>query len=289
MRPRLALPAVAACLALAAGASSAFADPPKRAASPRPTPLDRLGANFANAMTGSNLLLHGSAVATTFALSASGEDWHVRVNTARHAEVPVWGDAAYWGGYALPIGLGPALWAAGMAAADRELAASGAAATQAAWMAMAVTAMLKWATGRPFPNHGVHPDDPARLDHPEYAREFNFLQTDLSKGWAWPSGHASTSFAMAAAVTAVSPNRTWIPFVAYPAAAAIGLGMINGQHHWTSDVVAGALIGQAIGWSVGRGFRCSGDEATRRRRGSTRVIVVPTGGTAQGLSLIGWF
>ncbi len=289
MRPRLALPAVAACLALAAGTSSPLADPPKRVAPPRPSPLDRVGANFVDALTGPRLLLHGSAIVTTYALSASGQDWHVRVNTARHAEVPAWGEASYWGGYALPIGLGPALWATGMATADRELAAAGAAATQAAWMAMAVTATLKWATGRPFPNHGMHPEDPARLDHPEYAREFNFLPADLSKGWAWPSGHASTSFAMAAALTAASPSRAWIPWVAYPVAAGISLGMINGQHHWTSDVVAGALIGQAIGWSVGRGFRGSGDETNREHAAPARVIVVPTGGSATGMSLLGWF
>jgi membrane-associated phospholipid phosphatase len=43
--------------------------------------------------------------------------------------------------------------------------------------------------------------------------------------------------------------------IAYPVAAGIGAGMIVGDHHWASDVVAGALIGQAIGWSVGRSFR----------------------------------
>ena len=38
-------------------------------------------------------------------------------------------------------------------------------------------------------------------------------------------------------------------------AAAIGIGMIEGDYHWASDVVAGALLGQVIGWTVGSHFR----------------------------------
>jgi hypothetical protein len=31
--------------------------------------------------------------------------------------------------------------------------------------------------------------------------------------------------------------------------------MIDGDRHWASDVVAGALIGHAIGYSIGKAFR----------------------------------
>ena len=41
----------------------------------------------------------------------------------------------------------------------------------------------------------------------------------------------------------------------YPAALAIGLGMIEGDYHWLSDVVAAALMGHAIGWVIGKRFR----------------------------------
>lgn len=268
--------------------SIARAEPALTAVRKRPTPVDRLGRNLVSSLQGTNLILHGAAVASTFALVRSDMDWHVRVNTERYARVSGWGDAAYYSGYAFPIGLGPGLWAAGLAMDDDALATAGAAATQAAWMTAAMTGALKWATGRPFPNHGLHPQDPARLEHPEYAREFNFLPLDLTKGWAWPSGHTSTNFAMAAALTAALPDQLWIPFVAYPAATAIGLGMINGQHHWASDVVAGALIGQAIGWSVGRGFR---DQRSGRGRASAiPMSVMPVSSTTMsGVAITGAF
>jgi membrane-associated phospholipid phosphatase len=43
--------------------------------------------------------------------------------------------------------------------------------------------------------------------------------------------------------------------VGYPAAALTGLAMIDGQFHWFSDVVAGALIGHCSGWTIGVAFR----------------------------------
>jgi hypothetical protein len=42
----------------------------------------------------------------------------------------------------------------------------------------------------------------------------------------------------------------------------MGYAMIDGNIHWASDVVAGVLIGHAIGWTVGSDFRT-------RYRGST--------------------
>lgn len=57
---------------------------------------------------------------------------------------------------------------------------------------------------------------------------------------AFPSGHAATFFALAAAVYLVK-KRTGIWFLA--AAALISLGRVFVGVHWPSDVLAGALIG----------------------------------------------
>jgi membrane-associated phospholipid phosphatase len=116
------------------------------------------------------------------------------------------------------------------------------------------TAWLKWATGRPFPTHGGDPNSPERLQ-PGYAKEFG-QESFSTRGYlAWPSGHTSTSVAVAAALTAYYPERIWIPLLGYPVGLLIGLGMMQGDHHWASDVVAGAMLGHAIGYSVGRSFR----------------------------------
>ena len=40
-----------------------------------------------------------------------------------------------------------------------------------------------------------------------------------------------------------------------PFALAVGFGMIEGDYHWLSDVVAGGLMGHVIGWVIGRAFR----------------------------------
>jgi membrane-associated phospholipid phosphatase len=59
--------------------------------------------------------------------------------------------------------------------------------------------------------------------------------------------------------------------------------MIVGQHHWLSDVVAGALFGQAIGWSIGHDFA-----RARTRRDAVSWQIVPMPG-ATGLAITGTF
>jgi hypothetical protein len=50
-------------------------------------------------------------------------------------------------------------------------------------------------------------------------------------------------------------GHPWVPLIAYPMALMIGIGMIEGDHHWASDVVAGAMIGHVIGYTTGHNMR----------------------------------
>ncbi len=250
-----------------------------------PSPLDGLGANTARAFTGPRLLWVAAAVGATAAMAPSGADHALRVQVQEHLAAPAYGDAAYYSGYIAPAVIAPGLWLVGLAAGDRDTAGAGAAAFQALVVTVVATSALKVVTGRPFPRHGGDPRAPDRLDHPEYAREFNFFQP--ARGLAWPSGHTSASISIAAALTAYRPDQPWIPIVAYPVALGIGFGMIVGDHHWSSDVVAGALLGQGIGWSVGAGFR----EAMQRKRDDRALIVLPRALPEGGGQLVatGWF
>ncbi|HEY3593480.1 MAG TPA: hypothetical protein VGL13_06390, partial [Polyangiaceae bacterium] len=186
--------------------------PPIAEPMPMPTPLDGLGANLADAFGGQNLFYYAGAVATSAAMVTSGTDQAIRIEVQQRWSIPSYGQAAVVTGYVLPTVVAPAIYLVGLFTEDRTLAAAGAAAVQALAVTVAATSMLKWATGRPYPMHGGDPNDPHRLAHPEYAREFRPFNFDGA--WAWPSGHTSASISIAAALTAFYPEEPWIPSVA---------------------------------------------------------------------------
>lgn len=103
----------------------------------------------------------------------------------------------------------------------------------------AATAALKAAVDRPRPPE-ADPEIVPLVPVPESA--------------SFPSGHASSAFAAAAALALFLPRRRW-PLVV--AAALVGLSRIWLGVHYPTDVLAGALLGLAIGYLVGR--------VTRRR------------------------
>jgi membrane-associated phospholipid phosphatase len=60
--------------------------------------------------------------------------------------------------------------------------------------------------------------------------------------------------AAAAALRTSAPELGFVGWLGYPLAAGVAAGMAWGDHHWTSDILSGALLGEAIGGSVGRSF-----------------------------------
>lgn len=66
---------------------------------------------------------------------------------------------------------------------------------------------------------------------------------------AWPSGHTSSSFAVATVLQeAYGP---WVGVPAYAFASYVGFERLDARNHNFSDVISGALIGIAIGYAVG--------------------------------------
>jgi len=121
---------------------------------------------------------------------------------------------------------------------------------QAMVLSVGSTVLLKWAVGREWPNAGLDPNSPDRLEHPEYAEHF----TPFRSFGAWPSGHTSFMFAAASSFRTSTPGLGVLSWFGYPLSLGVAAGMWLGDHHWASDIVSGALIGEAIGSSVGRGF-----------------------------------
>ena len=71
---------------------------------------------------------------------------------------------------------------------------------------------------------------------------------ELLEGWreggprqAWPSGHTTAAFAVAAALSEELGGPT--PWIAYPLASAVGWSRVNDEAHWATDVLMGALVG----------------------------------------------
>ena len=129
-----------------------------------------------------------------------------------------------------PIGSGVTLLAACLLLAVLCRALGRARLCEAAWagvLAFTVAGLiefgLKHLVGRPRPSH-VGP----------------WLAPELD---SFPSGHATSVFAVATALASFYPALRWPLYVL---AAAIALGRVYLGRHHLSDVVAGALIGLAI-------------------------------------------
>lgn len=65
----------------------------------------------------------------------------------------------------------------------------------------------------------------------------------------FPSGHTVEAFALAS-VVAAHADSPWIGGMAYGLAGLVGLSRLQGNQHYASDVVAGAILGAAVGRTV---------------------------------------
>jgi membrane-associated phospholipid phosphatase len=92
------------------------------------------------------------------------------------------------------------------------------------------TSTIKGIVGRARPNTGLGP------------HHFSPFQSNYS----FPSGHATGAFAFASVIAAHYDN-VWVDATAYTVASLVGLARIQLDAHWTSDVIAGGLIGGLIG------------------------------------------
>jgi membrane-associated phospholipid phosphatase len=68
------------------------------------------------------------------------------------------------------------------------------------------------------------------------------------RNWAWPSWHASSSFAVASVLDEFYGPKVGIP--AYAAASLVAYRMMDAGDHWASDVVFGATLGWVVGHTI---------------------------------------
>jgi membrane-associated phospholipid phosphatase len=142
--------------------------------------------------------------------------------------------------------IGGGLWAVGRIGKWDRIADLGWHGTEAVLLADATTYVIKGIAGRtrPFVSNGTDAD-------------FFALGRGFKSGnsASFPSGHSTSAFAAAAAVTNETtrwwPHSTWIvgPLM-YAGATTVGVSRMYHNRHWASDVVLGAAIGTFSGRKV---------------------------------------
>lgn len=105
-------------------------------------------------------------------------------------------------------------------------------------LAALATDFLKRAAGRTRPSQTTD------------AYRFDAFGGDRS----FPSGHATAAFAIAGAVAAQSESP-WLRGGAFALAAVVGSARVSARAHWSSDVVAGAIVGTVTGYATTRRLR----------------------------------
>jgi hypothetical protein len=167
--------------------------------------------------------------------------------------------------------IGGSLYAIGKVGGWDRLADLGWHGTESVMFAEGVTYLLKGVVGRgrPFLSDGQDPDD------------FRLGKGFSSGDWSsFPSGHTSTAFAVAAAVTNETarwqPHAAWIvgPLM-YVGATSVGLSRMYHSRHWGSDVAIGAAIGTFSGRKITQ--YAHGHPGNRLDHLILRTSVVPDG------------
>jgi undecaprenyl-diphosphatase len=78
---------------------------------------------------------------------------------------------------------------------------------------------------------------------PDTATVLATLGSHVMENDSFPSGHATSVFAVATVFAAFYPRFRW-PL--YALAAAVAVGRVYLERHYVSDILAGAVIGMAI-------------------------------------------
>ncbi len=183
-------------------------------------------------------------------------------------------------GQPAPQIIGPSLYIAGRLGHWHHIAALGLHGTEAMLLSTAITGSIKLLVGRarPFVTADTN------------STSFAFGRgLHGAKYQSFPSGHATTAFAVASSVTSevghwVDETHGWpgwkyvIGVTMYGGASLIALSRIYDDKHWASDIMAGAAIGTFSGSKVVRYDYDHPKNRLDRWLLSARVAPSPAGG-----------
>ena len=202
-------------------------------------------ANFVASISGRNVIFHGIAIVLTAVLVLTGFDWWYF--TAH--QIPVLQFMLFPAiiiGAFFPLIVPPATYLIGKIGGHRRVVLTAFAMAQAAILGSLISSTYKAFTGR------IQHDFRNMTMDISHNFQFGLLRHGIF--WGWPSSHTTIAFAMAFTLIFLYRGNKGILLVALLYAFYVGLG-VSLSIHWFSDFVAGALIGTAIGITVGKSYR----------------------------------
>ncbi|MDR0926907.1 MAG: phosphatase PAP2 family protein [Ignavibacteria bacterium] len=184
----------------------------------------------------------------TYALIESGIDWKWNRIAYNNQGLAYAGMPSGLIGFVAPIGVPLYMYFHGENIKDSKMQIAGLAVGQAAILGVGISSIIKAFTGRKAP--GILDKN---ADTNDYSNDwdFGFMERGVFNGW--PSSHTAVAVAMATTLAEIYPENSAVQIGAIAYSIFIGAGM-SVNAHWLSDVVAGALVGYAIGKSVGYSF-----------------------------------
>lgn len=236
----------------AAGQEFSVQEPYRAAAAPLSLLFHNVGPNVLGFVTYNYGLNAIAAGAGTWAFIETGLDWKWRTIAYNNPWLSGSGIPALYIGYAVP-GIAPlAVYLAGRFFNDTKLQITGMALTQTLFLTLGVQAVLKMSSGRALPGiiTGLDHTRSSRTD--DFSGEFTLFNMNCIGGW--PSSHTANAFSAAAVIAELYHDKPAVKIGVFTYAVLMGLG-ISVSVHWASDVFAGALIGYAIGKTVGKSYR----------------------------------
>jgi hypothetical protein len=192
---------------------------------------------------------HLYAAAATYGMVKGGIDWEVYKFSEKNRAVAYAGFPSVLIGGMAPLAVPAILYLYVKSKKKDNVRLTAIALSQATILSLIITSGYKAFTARRPPEIL---DEKEKTDT-DFSDDFKFGFMNRGIFHGWPSGHTSNAFAMAVTLIELYPENKSLKTYALLYAFFIGIG-ISTNIHWTSDFVAGALIGYSIGKSVGRGF-----------------------------------
>ncbi|MDR2444485.1 MAG: phosphatase PAP2 family protein [Spirochaetaceae bacterium] len=212
-----------------------------------------IGKNVVDSIFFNNGLYFITAMMGTYVMIDSGFDWHYNRAVYSNQTLIYSSYPALFIGYIMPFALPVSFYLFGRDKRDQKLQTAGLALGQSLLLSIAYSYVLKCITGRISPGIADVLDHKRSYNTADYSNQFDWGFGKRGFIAGWPSGHAMNAFAFAAVMSEIYHDNVLVKVVSYSYAVFIGLG-VSWCVHWPSEVFAGALIGYAIGKTVGGSF-----------------------------------